>query len=113
MSMDSDDNCLVIDESTMDMEVTSTTQSRTETPNSDIDMTKEMNQHENETYSMQKALDDGTPRLKDRYGDKTKSKDDRRKSITSHKEKKRSWSKRAAIIRLTPAVFREKTLNVS
>lgn len=111
--MDSDDNCLVIDESPMDMEVTSTTQSRAETPVIEIETNKEMNQHENEAYSSQRS-DECTPKQKERGGDKIKSKDDKNKSITPNKEKKRTnMSKRAHYIRLTPTVFREKTLNVS
>lgn len=111
--MDSDDNCLVIDESPMDMEVTSTTQSRAETPVNGIETNNVMNQHENEVNSSQRS-DDGTPKQKERGSDKTKSKDDKNKSLTPNKEKKRTnMSKRAHFIRLTPTVFREKTLNVS
>lgn len=112
--MDSDDNCLVIDESAMDMEVSSTTQSRAETPVNEIEINKDMLQHENEAYSSQRSDDSGTPKQKERNNDKIKSKDDKNKSITPNKEKKRtSMSKRAHYIRLTPTVFREKTLNVS
>lgn len=115
IDMDSDDNCLVIDidDSTMDMEVTSTTQSRGETPVNGIETTKDMNQQENEANSMQKPYDDGTPRQKERSGDKAKSKDGKNKiTSTPTKEKRRSVSKRAHYVRLSPLEFKEKRLNV-
>lgn len=103
--MDSDDNCLIIDES-MDMEVTSTTQSRAETP---------INGIESDVNSSLKSTDDRTtPKQKERSGDRHKSKDDKYKSTTTpSKDRKRILSKRAHAIRLTPAVLQEKILNVS
>lgn len=112
--MDSDDNCLVIDES-MDMEVTSTTQSCAGTPIIGIEMGKDTNPHESEVNSSVKSTDDNTtPKRKERNVDRHKSKDDKSKSpMTPSKDLKRILSKRAHCIRLTPAVLQEKILNVS
>ncbi|XP_055299689.1 uncharacterized protein LOC129567114 [Sitodiplosis mosellana] len=108
--MDSDDNCLVIDESMdVDMEVTSTTQSRAETPVSGIETSKDKTPHENWINSSHKSSEDGTPKQKERNADRNRNKS----TSTPSKDRKRSMSKRSHYIRLTPNVFREKTLNVT
>lgn len=112
--MDSDDNCLIIDEG-MDMEVTSTTESRAETPINGMEMGKDTNPHDGDVNILLKSTDGHTtPKQKERSGDRRKSKDDKYKSTpTPSKDRKRSLSKRAHTIRLTPAVLQEKILNVS
>lgn len=137
--MDSDDNCLVIDESIADMEVSSTS----ETP-APKDVCEIENHNENEADSSVASnflqLAESTTPLnlstkkstthrdddhghvkerekekgKDRHREKRRSKDERRKTVTpSHSDKHRSLSKKPNCIRLTDAMFKEKILNVS
>lgn len=137
--MDSDDNCLVIDESIAEMEVSSTS----ETP-APKDVCEIENHNENEADSsvasnILQLAESTTPlnlstkksthrdddrgghvkekqkeKEKDRHREKRRSKDERRKTVTpSSSDKHRSLSKKSNCIRLTEAMFKEKTLNVS
>lgn len=116
--MDSDDNCLVIDESTTDMEVSSTTPNRTAASVNGIETNKGNTNSEQIVPQAQTPTSELTPKQKERNGDKTKTKDkdkgnNKSKSTTPGKEKRRSLSNRSHWIRLTPAILKEKILNVS
>ena len=136
--MDSDDNCLVIDESIADMEVSSTSETRAA---KDVCEIKNHNENEADStvaniisemaesttplnLSTKKttqpddghghAKEKGKDKEKERHREKTRSKDERRKSATpSNSEKHRGLNKRTNCIRLTEAVFKDKILNVS
>lgn len=134
--MDSDDNCLVIDESIADMEVSSTS----ETP-APKDVCEIGNHNENEAEVARTLLPSAQSTMvlnsstkksstrrnsdghvnekhkekeKDRHREKRRSKDERRKTVAaSSSEKNRSLSRKTNCIRLTEAMFKEKLLNVS
>lgn len=132
--MDSDDNCLVIDDNYMvtdewceEMEVSSTTPSKVDATVRNDDEIMSIT-HENEAdSSMSSTLpaDESTaidlspkistplPKNKEKNREKRKSKDEKRKSSVTNSEKKRNPSKKAHSIRLTDAILKEKILNVS
>lgn len=126
--MDSDDNCLVIDEgetdSRMETEVPSpkltptTTTIESEKPMNGTETCNDVSHQENgiinapvPSVSMPRA--ETSPKQRDRSIDKSKPKDDKNKTKTPIKDKKNYSSKKAHYVRLTKAVFKDKLLNVS
>lgn len=134
--MDSDDNCLVIDETIADMEVSSTSEtpaakdvseiethdeneadssvastfrSQTESTTTPLNLSTKKSMHRHDDHGHGKEKD------KDRHREKRRSKDDRRKTLTpsSSGDKHRSHRQKANCIRLTDAMFKGKMLNVS
>lgn len=130
--MDSDDNCLVIDESIADMEVSSTSETRApkdvceiETHDENeadssvtesttpLNLTTKKSTHRNDDHHHNNH-GHGKEKEKDRHREKRRSKDERRKIATpSSTEKHRSQKQKANCIRLTEAMLNSKTLNVS
>lgn len=136
--MDSDDNCLVIDETIADMEVSSTSEtpaakdvceigihdeneadssvastfrSQPE-PTTPLNLSTKKSAHRNDDHAH--AHGNGKEKEKDRHREKRRSKDERRKTVTpSSSEKHRGHKQKANCIRLTDAMFKGKTLNVS
>lgn len=136
-AMDSDDNCLIIDESIADMEVSSTSETPAPKDTYEID-THNGNEADSSVASILVPSDDLLTPLnlsthrdgdghvkdkpkekqkdkeKDRHREKRRSKDERRKtSTTSTGEKNRSFSRKSNYIRLTEAMFKERMLNVN
>lgn len=135
--MDSDDNCLIIDEDVEidpDERTVSVEPIIVDTVNDENDTNQEVNivvsQHEifetptsspinpsfvrEESSPKPKTREERTPKSKHRNSDKSKNKDNRGKSTpttsTSSSEKRRN---KAHYIRLSEDVFKEKKLNVS
>lgn len=136
--MDSDDNCLVIDETIADMEVSSTSEtpvpkdvieieihdeneadssmastfrSQTE-PTTPLNLSTKKSAHRNDDHGH--GHGNGKEKEKDRHREKRRSKDERRKPVTpSSSEKHRGHKLKANCVRLTDAMFKGKTLNVS
>lgn len=132
--MDSDDNCLVIDDNYMvtdewneDMEVSSTTPSKTVSPARRSDEDIENAQENEADSSMSLTLpttEDASandpfpktstpmPKQKERH-EKRKSKGERQKLLLTNNEKKRISNKKAHSIRLTEDALKKNILNVS
>lgn len=135
--MDSDDNCLIIDEDVEidpDERTVSVEPIIVDTVNDENDISQEVNivvgQHEiiatptsspihplivhEESSPKSKSREERTPKSKHRNSEKSKNKDNRGKSTpsssSSSSEKRRN---KAHYIRLTDDVFKEKKLNVS
>lgn len=132
--MDSDDNCLIIDETIADMEVSSTSETLAPKDTREVE-----NHNENEAdSSVASTLAPSTELLtplnlttkkpkhcdgmkekkkekeKDRHREKRRSKDERRKTTTpNHSDKHRNLSRKPNYIRLTKSMFKEQMLNVS
>lgn len=139
--MDSDDNCLVIDEDVMDAEESS--------ESSGLVIVEENNAGNNENAAVENTngavekvntantsntvsqpeivaepaklpvrqpipREEGTPKSsKYRYAEKSKNKDDKNRKTPISTEKKRQYQKsKAHTIRITDAVFKERVLNV-
>lgn len=123
--MDSDDNCLVIDESEADNDINmevlkhlSKTPNETEIPMNGTETTNDVSHQENEATASSTPLTttpraESTQKQKERNGEKTKPKDDKNKTKTPSKDKKNCLSKKTQYVRLTQALFKEKLLNVS
>lgn len=138
--MDSDDNCLVIDETVADMEVSSTSETpapkdvreignhneneadssvannfldESSTP-LNLSTKKSTHRDDDRSHAKEKEKEKDKDKEKDRHREKNRSKDERRKTATTNNsEKHRSLSKKSNCIRLTEAMFKEKMLNVS
>lgn len=118
--MDSDDNMLVIDEWHEDMEVSSTTPSKSLSPvhrNDEIVSDARENEAESSVTGAAVTNKKTSPSTKNKDPEKMsswrKSKERKLSSTTPNSEKRRSVSKKAHSIRLTDAIIKGKMLNVS
>lgn len=138
MDSDGDENCLVIDESIADMEVSST--SETPAPKNVSEMenhneneadssiastflptestapvnlsTKKSTHHQNGDLGRTKDKNKDREKEKYRHREKRRSKDERRKT-QAPEDKHRSVSRKPNCISLKETMFKEKVLNVS
>lgn len=118
--MDSDDNCLIIDESDTNLTLddaspnlpaeNDSSMNGTETPNN-------VSQHESDEVNSPKVSstthdENGTSKSKERRDDTAKPKTDRHKP-NKHTSEKRTSSNRVRWVRMSRAAFTDNVLNVS
>lgn len=126
-TMDSDDNCLVIDEDAMDTEdapeqvsVNKIIEKHNDERNAIEETNNVVEQPDNNAAPAETTTQPSvphevsTPKPKHRYSERSRRKDDKTKSTPSSSDKNRNMNRnKAHSIRFKDAVFKENSLNVS
>lgn len=125
--MDSDDNCLVIDEDAMDTEdvpepvsVNKIMEKHNDERNAIEETNNVVEQPDNNAAPAEMTIQPfvprevSTPKTKHRFSERSRRKDDKTRSTSSSGDKRRNMNRhKAHSIRLADAVFKENSLNVS